>query len=141
MITGNPQSHISISNKTRSTMVCRKGRIANTFLTRLFGLLGSRKLDPDAGLLIQPCSGVHTFGMKFAIDIVALDREYRVVGVWSDIGPWRIRGLSRRTRRVLELPSGQIERAMISVGDELALTLRGESGVTARTPAGRGARK
>jgi uncharacterized membrane protein (UPF0127 family) len=60
--------------------------------------------------------------MSFAIDIVTLDCERRVVGVWESVEPWRMRGLDARTRSVLELPAGQIVRAQISLGDELVLT-------------------
>ena len=118
----NQVKHITILNITKTTIVCREGRLANTFLTRLFGLLGKKEMNPGEGLLIKPSSGVHTFGMSFPIDIVALDRMYCVVGVWTHIGPWRIRGLSWKTRFVLELPTGQIERSKIVIGDELLLS-------------------
>lgn len=114
-------NYISILNVSKTTVVCHKGRLADTFVTRLFGLLGKKGMQPGEGLLIKPSSGVHTFGMSFPIDIVALDRTYRVVGAWTNIGPWRIRGLSLKTRSVLELPAGQIERSKIVAGDELVL--------------------
>lgn len=97
------------------------GTLANTTMLRLVGLLGVTRLDPEAGLLIRPSSGVHTFGMRFPIDIVSLDRNNRVLGVWENIGPWRIRGLSLRTRSVLELPSGRIKECSIETGDVLAV--------------------
>jgi len=118
----NQVKHITILNITKTTIVCREGRLADTFLTRLFGLLGKKEMNPGEGLLIKPSSGVHTFGMSFPIDIVALDRMYRVIGAWTHIGPWRIRGLSWKTRSVLELPTGQIERSKIVIGDELLLS-------------------
>jgi uncharacterized membrane protein (UPF0127 family) len=117
----NTTEHISIVNTSRSTVVGHNVRLADTFLTRLFGLLGKRGINPGGGLLIKPSSGVHTFGMAFPIDIIALDQAYRVVGAWSHIGPRRIRGLNRRTRCILELPSGQIERSKTVIGDELKL--------------------
>ena len=110
-----------IFNKTKQTVVCTEGRLADTFLTRLLGLLGRKEMNAGEGLLIKPSAGVHTFGMSFAIDIVALDGEYRVLGVWSNIGPWRIRAVSRRTRCVLELPAGQIKRSQLAVGDDVTL--------------------
>jgi len=90
-------------------------------MRRLVGLLGKKQLEPETGLLIKPSSGVHTFGMRFPIDIVSLDRNNRVIGVWENIGPWRIRGLGLRTRSVLELPSGRIRECLIEAGDELAV--------------------
>ena len=115
------QTALDITNVTRATSVCSDGRLADTFRTRLFGLLFTRSLEADSGLLIRPSSGVHTFGMSFPIDIVALDRHARVVGVWEAVGPWRIRGLGRGTRSVLELRSGSARQAGIAVGDQLAI--------------------
>jgi uncharacterized membrane protein (UPF0127 family) len=114
------ERHLSITNRTRATVVCRQVRIADTFATRLFGLVGKDQLEPGTGLLLQPSTGAHTWGMKFAIDIVTLDKDRQVVGFWENVGPWRMRGLDSRTRSVLELPVGQIALAKIAVGDELA---------------------
>ena len=58
--------------------------IADTSLTRLVGLMGRRRLDAGCGLLIRPSCGIHTFGMLFSIDVVALDRSLRVVKVEGD---------------------------------------------------------
>jgi uncharacterized protein len=115
------QRDVSVTNRTKATVVCRKGRIADTFATRLFGLLGKASLEPDSGLLLQPSTGFHTWGMKFAIDVVTLDQDCLVIGTWENIGPWRMRGLDARTRSVLELPAGQIALSKIAVGDELLL--------------------
>lgn len=122
---------VSIRNQTKATVVCHQARLADTFITRLAGLLGKRQLAPGTGLLIQPSSGVHTWGMAFPIDIVALGRGYKVVGVWKNVGPWRVCGLSLKTRCVLELPSGQIDHAKITVGDELRLVAVSGEVVTA----------
>jgi uncharacterized protein len=112
---------VTIVNTTKNTVICMRGTLANTMMLRMVGLLGVKGLEPEAGLLIKPSSGVHTFGMRFPIDIVTLDRNNRVVGTWENIGPWQIRGLSLRTRSVLELPSGRIKECSIEAGDELAV--------------------
>ena len=110
-----------IKDGTKGSTVCTEGVLANTFRTRLFGLLGRKGLKEGSGLLIKPSSGVHTFGMSFPIDIVTLDRNHRVLGVFERIGPWTIRGLSLKTRSVLELPAGRIQECGIEPGDELTL--------------------
>lgn len=113
--------HITVINKTKQTLVGDNICLANSFFTRLFGLLGKRGLDAGAGLLIRPSSGVHTFGMRFPIDVVALDRNLRVVAVDEAVKPWRLSGLRLRTRQVLELPPGQSKIAGIQPGDYLEL--------------------
>jgi uncharacterized membrane protein (UPF0127 family) len=118
---GVPNGPLEIKDGTKGSVVCTAGTLANTFRTRLFGLLGRKGLKQGSGLLIKPSSGVHTFGMSFPIDIVTLDNNYRVVGVFSNIGPWTIRGLSLKTRSVLELPAGRIQECNIEPGDELTL--------------------
>ncbi|MGH9616656.1 MAG: DUF192 domain-containing protein [Acidobacteriaceae bacterium] len=112
---------VTIKNKTRATAIGTRIAVADTFLRRLIGLLGRRRLDPDAGLWIVPSSGVHTFGMLFPIDVVALDRQRRVYAVWPNLRPWRISGVSWKIHSVIELPAGSIQRRGIRPGDELEL--------------------
>ncbi len=111
-----------VANLACGTTVCHRAQVADTTLTRLFGLLGSKALAIGEGLLIEPSSGVHTWGMSFPIDIVALDRNLRVIRLSPNTGPWKIRGVSLCTRSVLELPAGQIERTRLAVGDTLHIT-------------------
>lgn len=118
---GASSRQLVIKDGTKGSVVCTEGVLANTFRTRLFGLLGRKGLKQGSGLLIRPSSGVHTFGMSFPIDIVTLDREYRVLGVFENTGPWTIRGLSLKTRSVLELPAGRIQECNIEPGDTLTL--------------------
>jgi len=118
-VTARSARRVLVTNATSRATVCSSGLIANTFLLRLVGLLGKRSIAPDEGLLIRPSSGVHTFGMRFPIDIVALDKRNRVLGAWSNIGPWRIRGLGLRTRSILELAAGRIDHCGIARGDQL----------------------
>lgn len=114
-----------IINKTKdSAIVSTTAVLANSFRTRLCGLLGRRGLAEDAGLLLRPSSGVHTFGMKFAIDIVCLDKNDRVIEVWPEVEPWKVRGMNLRVRSVLELASGRILRCGIAVGDQLVISRR-----------------
>lgn len=94
-------------------------RHANRLWLRLRGLMGERSLPPGAGLLIDPCNGVHGLFMRFAIDAVYLDRDGVVVKILSPLRPWRVGPVLRRVRYVLELPAGACE-GTIRVGDRLA---------------------
>jgi uncharacterized protein len=110
---------IEIWNESQSTYVCRAARLADTSLSRFVGLLGRRSLPEEGGLLIRPSSGVHTWGMSMRIDIIALDGGNRVRAAYENVGPWNLRGVSLRTKSVLELPAGRIARCGVAVGDQL----------------------
>jgi uncharacterized membrane protein (UPF0127 family) len=89
------------------------------------GLLGKKSLAIGDGLLIRPAPSVHTFFMRFPIDIVFLSRKGDVMKVSADVGPWHVRSC-RRAYAVLELPAGEAKKRGISVGnhieaDELSL--------------------
>lgn len=110
---------VTFRNKTRATVIGTRIAVADTFLPRLIGLLGRRRLDADAGLWIVPSSGVHTFGMLFPIDVIALDWQHRVHAVWPRLRPWRISEVSWKIHSVLELPAGSIQQGNIQPGDQL----------------------
>ena len=95
--------------------------IANTSLTRLIGLVGRRGLDSGCGLLIRPSSGIHTFGMLFSIDVVALSKDLRVLKLWHRLAPFRMTSVNLKTHSMLELPAGQISNCRMQVGDQLEL--------------------
>jgi uncharacterized membrane protein (UPF0127 family) len=72
-------------------------------------------------LLITPCRGVHTWGMRFPIDIIALDASGVVVDAVASLGPWRIRLPRKGGDRVLELPEGSLLRTKTQPGHRIAL--------------------
>jgi uncharacterized membrane protein (UPF0127 family) len=112
---------VRIINKSKATVAGERIAVANSFLTRLIGLMGCTSLSPGEGMLITPSSGVHTCWMRMKIDVVALDRKKRVVRLGHEVKPWRLCGLTLRTAHVLELPPGQIRACGIEIGDELEI--------------------
>ena len=80
-------------------------RCARDRLARLLGLAGLRRLPPHAGLLLPRTRSIHTCGMRFALDLVWLDGDGRVVRLDRAVPPWRMRSC-RAARAVVELPSG-----------------------------------
>ena len=94
--------------------------LAETSEKRRRGLLGRDMLDPSAALIIAPCSAIHTFFMRFVIDVVFVDRDGRVLKMVSDVKPWRI-AASSRAYAVVELNAGAIRRGELVVGDRLSL--------------------
>ncbi|WP_255462611.1 DUF192 domain-containing protein [Granulicella sp. WH15] len=95
--------------------------VANTTFRRAYGLLGRRRLEAEEGLWIRPSSGIHTFGMAFPIDVIGLDKELKVIRLWSAIPPYRMTSLSWSMRSVLELPPGKILEAGTQIGDLLCI--------------------
>ena len=81
--------------------------VADTFLTRFLGLQGKRELPPDAGMWIMPTRAVHTFGMRFPIDAIALDCDLRILEVCENVPPWRIAKFEVKPHSVLELAAGR----------------------------------
>jgi hypothetical protein len=101
-------------------VVCERCEIPESAFGRMRGLLGRSGLEPGNGMLIDRAPSVHMFFMRFPIDVVFLDREWRVVGVRHHVRPWRVAG-ARRAVAALELPAGAAAAAEIEEGDVLAL--------------------
>ena len=109
---------LRVSNPGRSRVLADRAEIADTSAKRRTGLLKRSGLEPGEGLWIAPCEGVHTFGMKFPIDVVFLNRHKKVL----KIRPSMVRGrmaLSLRAHSVLELPAGTVMATDTRVGDQL----------------------
>jgi uncharacterized protein len=93
--------------------------VADTFFSRLKGLLGASSLPRGEGLWIIPCKAVHTFGMRFPIDLLFLDREQRVVSLISCLVPNRITAFYRSAVSVLELPAGSLDGLSPDIGEQV----------------------
>jgi uncharacterized protein len=99
-------------------VVCDRCVVADSPASRLKGLLGRSELRPGEGLLLRPASAIHTCFMRFSIDAVWLDRDWRVLGISDDVQPWRT-AAKRGAKAVLELPAGESARRGLSLGDQL----------------------
>ncbi len=97
--------------------------VAATPAARSRGLLGRSGLPRDAGLWIRPCAvlgfaSIHMFGMRFAIDVLYLDRRLRVVKIVRGLKPWRL-SAAWPAHSVVELPAGALDEADVRPGDVL----------------------
>lgn len=109
-------------NLTRGTLLCRELWVADTFFTRLRGLLSTpaETFAGGCGLWITPSQGVHMLGMRYPIDALYLDRAFRVIHLECKLRPWRLGAIRRAARGVLELPAGTLQRTGTREGDQIA---------------------
>jgi uncharacterized membrane protein (UPF0127 family) len=113
---------ITATDETRGTILGNRIEVADTSLTRMVGLLGRRGVDAGGGLWIRPSSGVHTFFMRFPIDVIGLDKNMRVIKLWKDLVPYRVTSVSLQLRSVIELPAGRIVECGVQLGDVLRIS-------------------
>lgn len=110
------------SVKTREgRLVVSHCEVADTLWARMVGLLGRRSLAPGQALWIEPCNSVHTFFMRFAIDVVFLDASGLVLKIYEGMAPWRASWMHWRAHVALELAAGEAARAGINPGEVLVL--------------------
>ncbi len=111
-------------NQTRGTVLCAHLEDAGGLAGQSRGLLGRDGLAPDQGMLfaagaLTPFMWMHMFFMRFAIDIVFLDRTGRVIKIDRELKPWRLSSLVFRAATALELAAGAAERARTESGDQI----------------------
>ena len=82
------------------------------------GCLGRNGAGPGEGLWIVPCESVHTFGMRFAIDLVYLDRQHRIRKIRRNVAPWRL-SACLTAHSVIELASGAVQGQNVQRGDQI----------------------
>lgn len=93
--------------------------VADGFFGRFLGLMFRKQLTPGSGLLLVPCSQIHTFSMKFAIDAVFLDRNNVILTIEKDMKPWRAGKSVANSAKVIELNAGEAEARGLTAGDRL----------------------
>ena len=111
---------VFVRNLTRNTPLGETIEVADTSEKRRVGLLKHTCLEPGSGLWIVPCESVHTFFMKFAIDLVYIDKKQKVRKARKAVPPWRL-SACLSAHSILELPAGTIERTGTQAGDELKI--------------------
>lgn len=110
---------LRVRNLDTGAVVADRASVAATRAARAVGLLNRDGLDPGEALWIAPSRGVHTFWMRFAIDVLALDDHGVVIDRVPNLKPWRVRLPRRGTAGVLELPAGTLERSGTQLGHRI----------------------
>ncbi len=124
-----PLSTAYALNRTRQAYLARHLRVADTHWSRLCGLMGTEagSFPAGQGLWIVPSRGVHTFAMRFPIDVIYLDSDKVVVHLEENLKPWRLAPVRLRATSVLELPGSTLSSTHTAIGDEIEIAL-GEAG-------------
>ena len=112
-------------NRTRSSYLATDMRVAGTHWSRLRGLMLAAKdsFGRGQGLWIVPSHGVHTFAMRFPIDVVYLNADKVVVYMKPNLQPWRVAAVRQQAASVLELPGSTLEGTGTSLGDQIEIVL------------------
>lgn len=112
-------------NRTRTTYLATELLVARTHWTRFRGLMSTdaSRFRRGQGLWIVPCHGVHTFAMRFPIDVLYLDQERIVIHIEEELKPWRMAAIRARASSVLELPTGTVCDSRTALGDQVDILM------------------
>ncbi len=116
-----PTGRWTLSNARTGTVLANRIEAAVDRTTRNRGLLGRDGLDAGSALILAPCKSIHTWFMRFPIDVVFVRRDGRIVKVAADLRAWRL-AASFRAFAVIELPAGVLASTDTRPGDELRLS-------------------
>jgi uncharacterized protein len=107
-------------NERTGAIIAGEIELASDSRARNRGLLGRSGIAAGSVMIIAPCNAIHTFFMRFTIDLVFADRQGLVVKLYRSVRPWRIR-VSLGAFAALELAAGSIEGSEIAKGDRLSI--------------------
>lgn len=113
----------TLINWDNGRLVAGRVRTADNFAQRLKGLMGAKRLPSTDALLLENCSSIHTFFMRFPIDVAFLDRDLRIVGTFPNVKPWGILCGVKGAVHTLELASGVLKATGTEVGHRLDCAL------------------
>jgi uncharacterized membrane protein (UPF0127 family) len=105
-------------NKVAPDMQMLEISVADTFASRLRGLLGTKSLPAYKGLLLRGCNSIHMLGMLYALDIVYLDKQGFIVKIIENLKPWQM-SFCRAAQDTLEVKNGTVSRLGWKVGIQL----------------------
>ena len=113
---------MTIFNVSRSTQIADKAVLAQTMFSRMRGLLAKDTFCAGEALILQPADSLHTFFMRFPIDVIFLDGKDKVLKISENLPPFRFCLAPRGAARVIELPPNTIQNSSTQVGDFLRIS-------------------
>jgi uncharacterized membrane protein (UPF0127 family) len=112
---------MKVYNSTQNNIISEDAKVAQNFVTRTIGLLLKKSFLKGEALIIKPCCSIHTFFMRFAIDVVFVNKKNEVVASYSNVVPWRVLPIHPSSWYVIELPVGSVEACNVCKGDLIAI--------------------
>jgi len=109
----------SVRNAERGTVLATRAKLASSYIDRLLGLMGRRRIEDGGGLLLTRSASIHSFFMRFRFDAIFLDRDDRVVKIVPAMRQWWIAFGGRGAKDTLELPAGTAAATGTQPGDVL----------------------
>lgn len=97
-------------------------QVADNFVTRLVGLLRTTELADNQGLLLKKCNQVHTFGMKFPIDVIFFSKDGKILHLEHHMRPGKVSPHVKNAYWVLELQSGSCQKYHLEVNQRLVVS-------------------
>ena len=113
--------HFVARNVETGVVIADRVTVASRRLERAIGLLAHSHLDAGEALWIKPCNGVHTWFMRFPIDVIAMDANGVIVDAVSTLKPWRMRLPKPGAYSVLELPAGTLLTVPATLGQRIQI--------------------
>jgi uncharacterized protein len=110
---------IKITNKSSNMVLVQNAEFARQVFPRMKGLLGRANLKDGDGLVIMPCSSVHTIGMRFPIDVIFFDKRRRIVAIRRNMKSFRLSAWHPAAAGVVEAAAGTFGELSAKAGDEL----------------------
>ena len=110
-----------IKNLTQNTLLASNASLADSFISRMKGLLGRECLPEGEALIITYCQSIHMVFMRFAIDVIFMDKSNRVIGLCSNIKPYRFSPIFWASCCAIELPAGSIKKTNTALGDQIQM--------------------
>lgn len=110
---------MKLYNSTQNCLIADDLKIADNFISRTVGLISKKEISQAEGLLIKPCCSIHTFFMRFDIDVLFVNRKHEVIALYENVKPWKVLPIHPTSQYVVEFTAGTISSKQISKGNIL----------------------
>lgn len=89
--------------------------LLDNFFSRLLGLMFRQSIDGSTAYVLKPCNGIHSFFMRFPIDVIFIDKENRILLCVENMKPWRINPIVKNAHAVIEMKAGNLSTLGIKI--------------------------